>query len=54
MQKQETFIWTSASQKAFERVKVLLLLSPVLTALDFDKQFKLYVDASDIGAGAVL
>ena len=31
-----------------------MLSSPVLTAPNFDKQFKLYVDASDVGAGAVL
>ena len=27
---------------------------PVLTALDFTKEFKLAVDASDIGVGTVL
>ena len=31
-----------------------MLSSPFLTTPDFDKQFKLYVDASDVGAGAVL
>ena len=54
LRKQQPFIWTLACQEACERVKANLLSSPVLTALDFDKQFKLYVDASDVGAGAVL
>ena len=54
LRKQESFIWTTACQEAFDRVKAILLSSPVLTVPDFDKQFKLYVDASDVGAGAVL
>ena len=33
---------------------MILLSSPVLTAPNFDKQLKLYVDASDVGAGVVL
>ena len=33
---------------------MILLSSPVLTAPNFDKQFKLYMDASDVGVGAVL
>ena len=40
--------------RSFDPVKAILLSSPVLTEPDFDKQFKLYVDASDVGAGAVL
>ena len=47
LRKQQPFIWTSACQEAFERVKAILLSSPLLTAPDFDQQFKLYVDASD-------
>ena len=55
LRKQEPFIWTSACQEAFERVKAILLSSPLLlTAPDFDKQFKLYVDVSDVSAEAVL
>ena len=54
LRKRRPFIWTSACQEAFERVKAILSSSPVLTAPDFDKQFKLYVDKSDVGTGAVL
>ena len=49
-----TFIWTSACQEAFDRVKAILLSSPVLIAPDFDKQFKLYMDVSDVDDGAML
>ena len=41
-------------QQAFERIKSLLLSTPVLKAPDFKKFFKLQVDASDAGIGAVL
>ena len=40
--------------RSFWKGKVILLSSPFLTAPNFDKQFKLYVDASDVSAGAVL
>ena len=54
LKKQEPFNWTPECQEAFDRVKAILLSSPVLTAPNFEKQFKLYVDASNVGAGAVL
>ena len=47
-------IWISLCLEAFERLNAILLSSTVLTAPDFDNQFKLYVDVSDVGAGAVL
>ena len=47
-------MWTPKCQSAFQRVKALLLAAPVLVAPEFERQFKLYVDASDQGAGAVL
>ena len=47
-------MWTPACQSAFQKVIALLLSAPVLVAPDFKRQFKLFVDASDIGAGAVL
>jgi len=41
-------------QQAFEQVKAILYSDPILAAPDFGKQFKLAVDASDVGAGSVL
>jgi hypothetical protein len=52
--KQATFCWSTSCQQAFERVKAILMNSPVLSAPDFEKPFKLAVDASDLGVGAVM
>ena len=41
-------------QLAFENLKALLVSAPVLAAPDFNKPFKLAVDASDAGVGAAL
>ena len=41
-------------QVAFDKVEVVLMHKPVLYAPNFEKPFKLAVDASDVGAGAVL
>ena len=54
LQKQAPYFWVPICQEAFDRVKAILLSAPVLAAPNFDKQFKLCVDASDVGAGAVL
>lgn len=48
------FVWTPECQQAFEGAKSLLATTPVLAAPDFTKPFKLAIDASDTGAGAVL
>jgi len=49
-----SFKWTPECQFAFEALKTLLWNAPVLPAPHFDKAFKLEVDASGTGAGAVL
>jgi len=54
LSKNKKYHWSSTCQTAFERVKSLLCTDPILQAPDFNKQFKLAVDASDHGAGAVL
>ncbi|TKS65422.1 Retrovirus-related Pol polyprotein from transposon opus [Collichthys lucidus] len=48
------FVWDDACDHAFTAAKSLLCSAPVLAAPDFTRPFKLEVDASAIGAGAVL
>ena len=48
------FDWTFVCQSAFESVKALLISSTVLAAPQLNRPFKLHVDASQVGAGAVL
>ena len=49
----EHFSWTVDCQNAYDKIQHLLLSVSVLKAPDFDKQFKVMVDASDVGSGAV-
>lgn len=48
------YVWSLSCQPAFHSIKVLLCTAPVLAALCLQKLFKLQVDASHVGAGAVL
>ena len=48
------FEWTNNCNSSFNHLKSILICEPVLIAPDFSKPFKLAVDASDVGAGAVL
>ena len=48
------FVWSSHCQSAFDHVKSLLCSAPVLAAPCLDEPFKIQVDASQVGAGAVL
>ena len=54
LKKSTKFKWNDKCQDAFDRLKAILKSVPVLLAPDFDKCFKLAVDASDVGIGAVL
>ena len=46
--------WDSRCQQAFDDLKTLCTMAPILAYADFTKPFKLYTDASSTGLGAVL
>lgn len=48
------FVWTDSCQLAFENIKSILCSEPVLAAPKLQDPFTLQVDASNVGAGAVL
>ena len=48
------FIWTDAAKRAWGKVKSRLSTAPVLSFADFDHEFAMTTDASDVGAAAVL
>jgi len=54
LKKRVLFVWSIDCQKTFDRVKTVLQPFPMLQAPDFEKQFKLVIDTSDVEAGAVL
>ena len=47
-------MWEQDCQRSFDKIKAVLTNYPRLTTPDFNKQFKLAVDASDVGVGVVM
>jgi hypothetical protein len=50
----EHFTWTKEEKKAFVALKLLLPRAPVVQPLDWDGEFHVFVDASDIAIGSIL
>ena len=48
------YVWSEETENGFNKIKAILISEPVLLAPDFQKQFKLAIDASDIGCDGVL
>ena len=46
------FVWTHECTAAFDKLKQLLCSAPILSYPDFDREFILQMDASDVGLGA--
>ncbi|XP_048456926.1 tubby-related protein 4-like [Rhincodon typus] len=54
LKKNTKFWWTEQCQEAFENLKAVLTTAPILAMLKFLKSFKVAIDASNVGVGAVL
>lgn len=50
----QPFNWTDKCDESFKKLKKLLCSSPVLRYPDYDKEFTLTTDASNVGLGGVL
>ena len=46
--------WTAECQQAFEQLKQLCSQTPILVYANYQEPFKLHIDASEKGLGAVL
>ena len=54
LKKDETFIWTTDCQNAFDTLRQRLTSPPILAYPNFEKEFILYTDASDYAIGYIL
>ncbi|XP_031482769.1 uncharacterized protein LOC116252561 [Nymphaea colorata] len=54
MLKKGPFQWSDKLREAFTQLKAALISAPVLTLPNFDKEFTIETDASDVGVGPVL
>ena len=52
--KKDAFSWTPEATKAFEDLKLVMCIAPVLATLDFTKTFIVECDASGNGIGSFL
>ena len=52
--KDEKWRWEEAQQKAFDELKQVFTMKPVLAAPDLDKEFRVEADASNYATGEVL
>ena len=47
-------MFTDDCQKSFDKLKAILKSAPILLEPSFNKEFKMAVDVSGVGAGSVL
>ena len=54
MRKDVKWQWRVEQQKAFDKLKRVFTMKPVLAALDLDKEFRVEANASNYTTGGVL
>jgi hypothetical protein len=54
MKKNVRYEWTEGCQSAFEEIKMILIQNPILRFPNFEKEFFLHCDASNVGIGVIL
>lgn len=47
-------VWNDEAEKAFKNLKTALVTAPILSAPNFEKEFTVQTDASDIGIAGIL
>ena len=52
--KKDQFKWSTEAEEAFRKLKEVMTSPPVLTLLDYSKEFIIETDACNMGIGAVL
>jgi hypothetical protein len=54
LKKDEKIVWNAERDEAFQTLKKLLTISPILAQPNITKSFDIYCDASGTGLGCVL
>ena len=52
--KDRVFVWSDEADKAFNRLKTAMVTAPVLQLPDFNREFTVTTDASEVSVGAIL
>ena len=52
--KDRAFVWGDEEEKAFNRLKTAMVTAPVLQLPDFEREFVVTTDASEVSVGGIL
>ena len=52
--KDRRFVWDDTAEKSFNQLKTAMVTAPVLQLPDFDREFTVTTDASEVSVGAIL
>jgi len=54
VRKEQKWKWKKKQKKAFERLKIVFTIEPILAIPEIDREMRVEVDASDYTTGGVL